>query len=196
MNSFQDVQSYLEFCEQGDISTLRPQTCCHCHVDRPMNRHGSFKRSVWCNDGESIISAFRFQCPICLKTTSVLPSFIGRYERCTWDVQEDVLQAVDEGSSCEQSGEKISPPTGPLSSLTVWRWTKKWRIRMNDLEPQFWSYVIQRNPFLKIPRGRDRPTTQFALFRQTWSQMTSTCMNVRLLHALFRIATLGKIFDG
>ncbi len=195
MKSFQDVQSYLDFCEQGDLSAIRPQSCCHCHAERPMNRHGSFKRFVWCQDSETVIPAYRFRCPICLRTVSVVPTFIGRYERCTWDVQEDVLQAVDEACSCEQVGKMILPPTGPLSPRTVWRWTKKWRAWMNDLEPRFWSYVIQLNPFLRIPRGRDHPATQFALFRQTWRQVTSTCVSIRLLHALFRIATLGEIFN-
>jgi hypothetical protein len=170
--------------------------CSHCGVVRPMNRHGHYKRSVWCDDGDYLIPFYRFQCPICNGTMSVLPSFIGRYERCTWDVQEDVVQAVDEGCSCEKAGETVRPPTGPLSSRTVWRWTKIWRGWMSDLEPQFWAFVIQLNPSLDIPRGRDRPETQFALFRRTWRQLASTYMTVRLLHALVRIATSTEIFTG
>lgn len=184
--SFPDVQSYLSFCENEDTSILRPQMCSHCGVVGPLNRHGHYKRPVWCDDGSYLIPIFRFQCPLCERTTGVLPSFIGRYERCTWDVQEDVLMVVDAGTAIEHAGVTVSPPTGPLSSRTVWRWLKRWRMWMNLVEEQFWQHVISLNPALSIPRGRDRPATKFTLFQQIWRQVTPECMGIRVLHAIFQ----------
>lgn len=194
--SFEDVQSYLAFCEQEDVSSIRPQACDCCGANSPLNRHGVYRRPVWCHEGRCLIPVFRFQCPLCLKTVSVLPSFIGRYERCTWDVQEDVLVAVDEASSYEQAAEQVAPPIGPLSSRTVWRWVVRWRGWVQDVEAHFWKWLIERTPTLDIPRGRDRPKTQLALFQRVWRQVASMSANVRLFHTLFRLgASLGLFTD-
>ncbi|WP_407654021.1 DUF6431 domain-containing protein [Alicyclobacillus cycloheptanicus] len=86
---FPNVESYLRFCEDPALDRVRPPSCDRCgHI--VLHGHGSYVRSVWAEEKSWRIQVFRFRCanPDCRRTCSVLPSFVGRYERFVWDVQE------------------------------------------------------------------------------------------------------------
>lgn len=185
--NFPDVQSYLQFCENPDLSLLCPQTCNHCGRRQPLQSHGSYPRNVWCANGLYKIEVFRFRCGNCGSTVSVLPSFVGRYQRFAWDLQEQVLATCEKGASLEQAGEQVQPPSGPVSARTVWRWRKTWRSWMEALESKFWNCLLFASPFLVLPCGKARPPTQFERWKQLWQEVSPMGMTVHLFHGLFRL---------
>lgn len=184
MDPFSDVHSYLEFCEHPEISKIRPQMCENCGREHPLSKHDHYERDVWCGKHRYRIRIFRFKCEACDQTVTVYPSFIGRYQRSIWDVQEEVLSAQESGKSLEQAGEAVPHPSGPISSKTVWRWRKRWKTWMESMEPEFWKCVLAAKPTLEIPRGRDRPAKQIGLWKLIWREALPMGVSVGLFHGL------------
>ena len=184
--TFVDVQSYLLFCDAPDFSRIRPQVCQACGYNGTLHGHGVYKRTVWGPDGGAVIPIFRFRCPACGYTTGVLPSFIGRYERCSWDTQEEAL-ATAEKASLEQAAEMFPPPCGPLSPRTLWRWRKRCRLWMDELDERFWRFVITTAPWLEMQRGANRLASKMARWRQIWQSVSTTSVGVGFLHGLYRL---------
>lgn len=185
---FPDVESYLQFCGDPGLDRLRPPRCGHC--GHPvLHGHRSYKRNVWAKERSWRIPVFRFRCanPECKRTCSVLPSFVGRYERFVWDVQEQVCTNVDTQHSMEEAGRVVPAPVGPICTRTVWRWFRHWRAYMEELEDEFWQYVISLHPTLHMPRGRDRPTRRLQYWKKVWMQLVPKKVNVRLFHGLYRL---------
>ncbi|MDQ0190655.1 hypothetical protein J2S03_002522 [Alicyclobacillus cycloheptanicus] len=193
---FPDVQSYLRFCEHPDISKIRPQVCSMCGTNQPLRFHGHYKRNVWCEEHCYKIIVFRFLCGRCCATVSVLPSFVGRYQRTAWDLQEDVLAACEDGASLEKAGSLVPPPSGPISYRTVWRWKKAWELRMESAESGFWKCVLSVRPTLQWPRGTARPKTRIRLWQWIWHQAAPMGMAVGLFHGLFRLCQPSACFKN
>ena len=184
MEPFSNVYAYLEFCEHPDLSRIRPQECVSCGRKHPLNKHDQFERDVFYGKHRYRITLFRFRCGACSKTVTVYPSFIGRYQRCMWGLQEEVLLEHEDGKSLEQAGEAVPYPSGPISSKTIWRWSKRWMTWMELIEPEFWRCVLTAKPTLEIPRGRDRPAKPIALWKQIWCEALPMGVSVGLFQGL------------
>lgn len=194
---FDDVQSYLQFCRAPDLDRIRPPECQHCgHT--VLHSHGQYKRKMWSGEQESSLPVFRFICANsgCRRTCSVLPSFVGRYERFSWDAQESVCTKVDEQHTLEEASRSIPAPVGPLSTRTVWRWVKRWRANMDELEERFWQFVISIHPTVYIPRGQARPAPRLRYWQGIWAQLTPKKVNVGLFHGLYRLRQSSAIVAG
>ncbi len=194
MELFPNVHSYLEFCEHPDLSKIRPQACTGCGRPHPLSKHDRFERDVCCGQHRYHITLFRFRCEACGKTVTVYPPFIGRYQRCIWDLQEDVLLEHENGKSLEQAGEAVPYPSGPVSSKTVWRWYKRWKAWMDSMESGFWQCVLVAKPTLEIPRGRDRPAKPIALWKHIWRESLPMGVSVGLFQGLFRLRHSSEHF--
>jgi hypothetical protein len=116
-----------------------------------------------------------------------LPSFIGRYERFVWDVQELVCTHADDEQSLEEAAKVLPAPIGPLCGRTVWRWMKRWQGYMDKLDSQFWEHVISLHPSIRMPRGRDRPIHRLRYWRQIWMELSPSKVNIGLFHGLYRL---------
>jgi len=182
-----DVQSYFAFCEHPDMSTIRPKRCDHCGRVHPLQRHSSYERTVWFRLRAYRIRVFRFQCGACKRTVSVLPTFVGRYQRFAWDAQEQVLLSCESGNSLEAAAAELPNPAGPVAPRTVWRWLKTWRPFLASHESRFWEYVLAANPSLTLPRGNRRPLGKLALWKRIWDELLPMGVSVRLLHGLYRL---------
>lgn len=184
---FADVQSYMQCCEAPDLDAIRPPECQHCCGHTVLHSHGKYTRRVWSEEQEWRLPVFRFICakPECKRTCSVLPSFVGRYERFSWDAQESVCTKVDEQHTLEEGS--IPAPVGPLSARTVWRWVKRWRTYMDELEERFWQFVISLHPAVYIPRGQARPARRLRYWQSIWAQLTPKKVNVGLFHGLYHL---------
>lgn len=186
MISFPDVQSYLTFCAQPDAKgRFRPPLCNACGRLHPLRIHDQYEREVWSASQVYRITVFRFLCGACEKVVSALSSFVGRYQRSAWDVQEEVLLAHEEGRSLEQAGETILPPAGPLSARTVWRWHKAWKDRMHSVESAFWACVLSADPAVVLPRGPARSPSPIRRWLTVWKQVAPMGTAMGLLHGLF-----------
>lgn len=194
MDPLSNVHSYLEFCEHPDLSIIRPQTCTRCGRQHPLSKHDQFERDVCCGKHRDRIRLFRFRCEACGKTVTVYPSFIGRYQRCIWDLQEDVLLEHENGQSLEQVGESVPYPSGPISSKTVWRWYKRWKARMDSMETGFWQCVLVAKPSLEIPRGRDRPVKRIGLWKRIWREALPMGVSVGLFQGLSSLRHSNQYF--
>lgn len=184
---FPNVESYLRFCEAPDLDLLRPPSCEYCGCTT-LHSHGCYVRNVWAEEKLWRIRVFRFRCANsdCKHTCSVLPSFVDRYERFTWDVQEVVCTKADE-QSLEEAAKRLPAPVGPLCARTVWRWMKRWQEDMDKLDSQFWQYVISLHPTIRMPRGRNRPTQRLRYWQQIWMELSPSKVNVGLFHGLYRL---------
>lgn len=187
MSVLSDVQSYLAFCEEPDISTIRPKHCVHCRRIHPLQRHSSYERTVWFRLRAYRIRVYRFQCGACKSTVSVLPTFVGRYQRFAWDVQEQVLLSCESGNSLETAAAEMPFPVGPVAPRTVWRWRKTWKAFFTAHESRFWAYVLAVKPSLPLPRGDDRPPGQLTLWKRIWDELLPMGVSVWLLHGLYRL---------
>jgi hypothetical protein len=184
-NQFENVNTYLEFCKNPNIDQIRPEKCPCCGGD-DLHVHGQYIRNVQEQSQSLEILVFRFRCANleCKKTISVIPSFVGKYQRFTWDVQEEVCADVEEGKSLEKAADQVNPPTGPISSKTVWRWCKKCKEWIRETEDIFWNFVLSTEPTIPLPRGRDRAAGTLKYLQQIWSRLTNW-VNVGVLHGLY-----------
>jgi Domain of unknown function (DUF6431) len=133
------------------------------------------------------IEVLRFLCTSCRRTVSVLPDFIGAYQQLSWDVQEQVCASCDDGVSIEAAASTVSPPTGPISSRTVSRWWRKWRVLLEETQTQFWSAVIAFRAFVRFPVGQDRPKSLYHWMSEMWNRVRKECGNICLFQFLHRL---------
>jgi hypothetical protein len=190
---FENVNAYVEFCKNPNMDQIRPEKCPSCGEDH-LHVHGQYIRIVQGEDQSLEITVFRFRCanPECKKTISMIPSFVGKYQRFTWDVQEKVCVGVEEGKSQEEAANQMAPPAGPVSSKTIWRWCKKCRKWIGEIGDKFWDFVLSTEPTIPLPRGVDRPASTLKYFQQIWGSLTNR-VNVGVLHGLYLLRQLHPI---
>ena len=104
-----DVQTYAERGKEYDFPLLKK--CPHCRAKRPLHRHGYYERNALTPHGDYRIWIVRYRCRECLKTVSVLPSFLLPYFQYTlsaiWQVVKEQL-GLTEG---DEPG-SVSPDKG------------------------------------------------------------------------------------
>jgi hypothetical protein len=107
------------------------------------HRCGCYKRSLRFYDKRIItVIVYRFYCPETLKTYSLLPHFITRYERHINTVIEDVLSRYFRGdSNVDFLAEDPSP-----SPWTVRRWIKKFSLMIEDAMDKVEKFLIEKIP--------------------------------------------------
>ncbi|ASS85750.1 transposase [Geobacillus lituanicus] len=95
-----DVQTYAERGKENDFPLLKK--CPHCRAKRPLHRHGYDERNALTPHGDDRIWIVRYRCRECLKTVSVLPSFLLPYFQYTlsaiWQVVKEQL-GLTEGTN-------------------------------------------------------------------------------------------------
>lgn len=92
----------------------------------------------------------------CKKTVNVLPSFIRRYQRATWDVPEQALRTHENGMSLDKSSRGCVAPCGVGSGEDHVEMGTKMEELDGFSESHFWSFIVSVSPRLEIPRCRGR----------------------------------------
>ena len=166
--------------------SARPNECPYCghHV---LHRHAKYLRYVYVEDRQLQIIVLRYLCSSCRRTVSVPPDFIGDHQQLSWAVQEQVCAACDEGMSIEEAASIVSPPAGPISSRTVSRWWRKWRVLLEETQTQFWSAVIAFRAYVRFPVGQDRPKSLYRWMSEMWNRVRKACGNICLFQFLHRL---------
>ena len=165
----------MKLIEEGCPEELRPTFCQHCHSRAKLHKHGKYKRAIITLKRLQEITIFRFRCPFCHKTCSVLPSFLRHNHIAALDVQEQVTLRRLQGTSLRKISEQL-PAQLAFSEKTLWRWKKYWEKRLDGLRSAFWPIVLAHCPHLLLPRGSEVPGGSWAWFfwvwNKTWRQWT------------------------
>ena len=99
--------------------------CPKCN-NRKTHKHGHYKRTVYTKYFSHRIPIYRWCCPECGKTISLMPPFLIPYARFYTSLRESAIKRRMNGESYNSIAEKIvSQKNGGLSNQTVKRWWKK-----------------------------------------------------------------------
>lgn len=152
----QSLEDYLsQVGTHGIPDADRPQQCpCCLQCKRTPHRHSMFERSVFTMDEHVRIYIFRFRCPDCRYVHSVIPTFLEPYLRLCLDLQEELVDAVIQGTTLEAVSEASSIlPFGPYEERTIRRWVRSWNERLTQLESGLWGFFLARVPHLVLERS-------------------------------------------
>lgn len=150
-----DVKAYLLMCKGGLPEADRPQCCGACASKKKPHRHGTFTRWLYTLNEVIALTIFRFLCPDCRVTSSVLPSFVEPYHQTGVDVKEAIVVAHEEGDSLARLAEASSTYAGGgYTEKTLRRWRKAWALRREAHEQKLLSMLIQRGLDGPLPRER------------------------------------------
>jgi hypothetical protein len=180
------VQSYLELFANGCPDNLRPVECPFCKALQKLHRHGHYKRMVFTLEEAYSIPIFRFKCPICGKTTSLLPPFIGEKEQTAWEVQEEVVRQQIKGQSLTQVAGELKAAGGPYSEKSLWRWTTRWNRLLRDSGNIFWTQILRILPHIQLPVGKMKPRTEWGWLFKIWDKVKAEFGDDKLFNLLYR----------
>jgi hypothetical protein len=167
----QDLEHYIRLVgTHGIPEEDRPQECPKCRQRKRMpHRHSQFERSAYTPFQSARISIFRFRCPVCGYVHSVIPIFLEPYQRMALDLQEELINSIENGTTLEAVAEETDTlPGGPCSEKTIGRLVRGCAERLIQLESGLWTWLIAHVPHLTLPRSLS-----------LWTALRSCWENVR-----------------
>ena len=181
-----DVKRYVQICSDGIPEADRPRVCPYCTETVMLHRHGRFFRCVFSLAERFIIPIFRFRCPQCGKTTSVLPAFLLPKQQTAVDIQEEVVRGETDGASRQTMAQRSAAwPGGPWSVRTIRRWCRRWNDRLSRLEDRLAVWLLSRYPQMALPRKR---ASGWSLWFACWERLRQSAQEGTLLYRLNRLA--------
>ncbi len=100
------------------------EMCCPL-CGRTMHKHGCYYRTAAMRGRAIKIPIYRWYCPSCKKTLSLLPDFLIPWARYTTVMREIAVRRKMEGKSFAQIADLISSKAVAVSRCTVKRWYKR-----------------------------------------------------------------------
>lgn len=135
------------------------------------------------------IPIFRFLCPDCDKTFSIIPSFVEKRHQMALDIKEKIIRKREEGATLSEVERTTTPlPGGQYSVKTIRRWTKVWNERLGRLQAEVWHFLLARLPHICFPKGG--AGSLWLVFFELWEQIRQKFKdwgNVCFLHYLNRL---------
>lgn len=115
-----NVQGYLR--RYGRVGPDLPMRCSHCDA-QPLHRHGRYFRVVVGRWRLVRIPIYRWKCPHCGRTVSVLPDFLKPYARFLSFLREKAIWRRLAGWTWERIAWTVSSPAVSVVSVrTLLRW--------------------------------------------------------------------------
>lgn len=113
-------KAYLRiYKDSGPDVTLHCENCGH----HRLHKHGRYYRYVAGKTEYLRIPIYRWLCPKCGTTVSLLPDFLVPWARCATWIREGAIRRKHRGQSFRRIAETvISPRIGGLSPRTIKRW--------------------------------------------------------------------------
>lgn len=149
------VKVYLLLCAHGVPEENRPRYCPHCKSCVMLHRHGKFTRWVFTVTEALQVPIYRFLCPLCRHTMSLLPSFIEAHHQAATDVKETVVcQHANNQSQAQIVSQTQTLPGGAWSEKTIGRWIQRWTERRSAMEARLWRWGLHHSPSAALPRER------------------------------------------
>jgi hypothetical protein len=160
--------AYFKMCEGGLPEADRPKRCCACNSKRTPHRHGTFIRVLLTLTEAIPLTIFRFLCPDCRTTCSVLPAFAQPHHQAGAEVKEAIMVASEEGTSLSKLAETSRTfAGGGYTEKTLRRWRKDWLKRREAHEPALWAMMIQSGMDAALPRERQ---SAWKALQAAWQQ--------------------------
>lgn len=117
------VQGYLR--RYGQVGPDLPLRCGHCDT-QPLHRHGCYWRGVVCRRQIYRIPIYRWKCPECGRTVSVLPDFLKPHARFLSLLREKAVWRRLAGWQWERIALAVSSTAVSLVSVrTLLRWFQR-----------------------------------------------------------------------
>lgn len=138
------VKGYLRLYQ--DVPPQCEEGCSDCH--RKLHKHGRYYRSVIKRNKIIKIPIYRWLCPACGKTFSLLPDFLFRYRVHSGEILKKAwsLRYI-KGKSYNQIQVFISANViGGISCKTVKRWDDLWKKIKDPLINLFLSNMVDVHP--------------------------------------------------
>lgn len=103
-----------------------PNVVLYCeNCNRKLHKHGRYSRWVTSKNEHILIPIYRWLCPNCGTTVSLLPDFLIPWARFTTLVRESAMVRKHQGKSFKQIAKTIASKHIGLSSSTIKRWWKR-----------------------------------------------------------------------
>lgn len=185
----QDVTSYIELVgTHGLPEEDRPKQCPRCRqCEHTPHRHSHYERTVFTLSHSVKICIFRFRCPDCGYVHSVIPAFLEPYQQIALDLQEDLVDAVQQGKTVEAVAEESeSLPGGGFDERTIASLVRAWNERLTQLESGLWTRLLAWAPHLTFSRS----PSLWSTLRSAWQavrERISAFRDIRFLHGLNRL---------
>jgi hypothetical protein len=132
---------------------------------------------------------FRFRCPHpdCRYVLSVIPFFLEPYLQPALELQEELMEAIQQGSTVEAVAETSQElPGGGFDERTLSRWMRSWNERLTQLQSGFWRWLLTRVPHLTLPPS----TALWESMRWGWQEIRKRVPalgQISFLHGLNRL---------
>lgn len=185
----QDVACYIELVgTHGLPEEDRPKQCPKClQCKHKPHRHSHFERSVFTISHSVRLCIFRFRCPDCGYVHSVIPAFLEPYQQIALDLQEDLVDAVQQGITVEAVAEQSEAlPSGGFDERTIASLVRAWNEQLTQLESGLWTWLLAQTPHLTLPRSSSLWSTLRSAW-QTIAERVPAFRHVRFLHGLNRL---------
>jgi len=150
-----NVNTYRRIIENGFSEQLRPKACLSCQDPCFQQRHACFIRTLYTLKERICLVIYRFYCPGCGITYSVLPAFLRPHHTIAIEVQEEVIQSIDKGKSAERAGQDIGPGI-TVDPKTVRRWKDFWGNLIKIHEKSFAEKILILAPHITLPVGEEQ----------------------------------------
>jgi len=167
----------------------RPCTCPQCCLnERKPHRHSHFWREVFTPSHHARIPIFRFRCPVCGYVHSIIPAFLEPYQQMALDLQEELMDAIENGATQEAvaAATDFLSDEGSRTDRTIRRLYQKWQHRLHQLQEGLWSWLLSHVPHLTLPRS----SSLWISFQSCWKVIRhriSAFKRIRFLHGLNRL---------
>lgn len=132
-----NIDQYLKL-QKDTPKSLCPSKCPHCGKSGLWS-HGHYgRKTVGTFGNHDLVSVFRFFCPCCHRTCSVLPECIPPHRRYLWDIQQIAVALVLTGKSLRAVAKVIAP-----SRHTVSRWMERLKERFRQYQDTLCQHFIE-----------------------------------------------------
>lgn len=121
-------KAYLRiYKDSGPDITLCCESCGH-----RLHKHGRYYRYVAGKTEYLRIPIYRWLCPKCGTTVSLLPDFLAPWARCATWIREGAIKRKQRGHSFRRIAETVISPRIGLSPRTIKRWWRQQLARAAD----------------------------------------------------------------
>lgn len=131
-----------------EYATKRPELTFTCEKEqcnqRDLHNHGCYYRTAWTKHGRFQIPIYRWRCPECGQTLSVLPDFLVPWARFVTPVREAAIKRKAQGQGFPHVAQGVvSPAVSGISRRTIKRWWRRHLDQVNDASQWVSGELIQ-----------------------------------------------------
>lgn len=142
------VKHYLQWAAVAKKSLIIPCPACSC---ARIHRHDNYERWAVTRFALHRIRVYRWCCPQCRKTVSVLPDFLVPYGRFVNVLREQAVRLVVKGETLARVALRVSSPAvSVVSTRTIRRWVRRVETLAGALSTWLVELILQVVPHLDL----------------------------------------------